>query len=80
MELIHLTKPDKDTRYYLKIDLTSAKVIELGMGNRFELLAQSKEEKANGAQGWHRVLISLGQYNHLRGSTLTDRTLVDNDE
>ncbi|HCH32250.1 MAG TPA: hypothetical protein DE045_04875 [Oceanospirillaceae bacterium] len=72
MVLIHLAEPDKDTRYYLKIDLATAKVIELGMGNRHELLKQSKAENVTREQGWHRVLISLGQYNHLRASTLVD--------
>lgn len=72
MDLIHLAEPDRDTRYYLKIDLPSAQVIELGMGNRFELLKESKAEKLTGEQGWHRVLISLGQYNHLRASVLAD--------
>ena len=70
MDLKYFEEPDSDTRYYLKIDLASAKVIKLGMGNRHELLKQSKAENLTGEQGWHRVLISLGQYNHLRASAL----------
>ncbi|MDC9720104.1 MAG: hypothetical protein PSN46_05165 [Gammaproteobacteria bacterium] len=70
MKLIHLAQADSDTRYYLNIDVATATVIELGMGNRYELLKQSKAEKLTGAQGWHRVLISVGQYNHLRASAL----------
>jgi len=48
MVLIHLAEPDRDTRYYLKIDLASAKVIELGMGNCHELLKESKAENLTG--------------------------------
>jgi len=70
MDLKYFEEPDNDTRYYLKIDLASAKVIKLGMGNRHELLKQSKAENLTGEQGWHRVLISLGQYNHFRASAL----------
>jgi hypothetical protein len=73
MVLIYLAEPDRDTRYYLKVDLASAKVIELGMGNRHELLKESKAENLTGEHGWHRVLISLGQYNHLRASALVER-------
>lgn len=49
---------DKDTRYFLDIDLTSKTIINLDFGNKFEI-------KQHLEIPIHRIFISLGQYNKI---------------
>ena len=46
---------DKNSRYYLDIDLTSKEIINLDFDNRFEIKQQIESP-------FHRVFISEGQY------------------
>ena len=49
---------DKNTRYFLDLDLTSKEMINLDFGNRFEI-------KQHLEIPYHRVFITEGQYNKL---------------
>lgn len=50
---------DKDTRYYIDIDLKSKMVVGWGFGDRFELT------KDVTVAGIARIFITKGQYNKL---------------
>jgi hypothetical protein len=49
---------DKNTRYFLDIDLTSKEIINLDFGDKFEIKQQLNVPL-------HRIFISIGQYNKL---------------
>lgn len=49
---------DKDTRFYLDIDLTSKEIINLDYENKYQITQHL-------AIPFHRVFISEGQYNKL---------------
>ncbi len=61
---------DKDTRYFIDLDLLSGTILGWDYDNRFELIA---EEPA--APFHHRVYISKGQYNKLEKKHLE---VIDN--
>ena len=50
---------DKNTRYYIDIDLKNKKLIGSGYGDRFELIQEPEDE------GFVRIYITKGQYNKL---------------
>ncbi len=49
---------DKNTRYFLDIDLMSKEIINVDFGNRFDI-------KQNIETPFHRIFITEGQYNKL---------------
>jgi len=53
-------KEDKDTRYFIDLDLLSGTILGWDYDNRFELIAEKPI-----APFHHRVYISKGQYNKL---------------
>jgi hypothetical protein len=54
-----MTKEDKDTRYYVHIELRSHKVVSWDYGHKEKLSQQSIPETE------HRVYLTRGQYNKL---------------
>lgn len=53
-------KEDRDTRYFIDLDLLSGRILGWDYDNRFELIAEKPA-----APFHHRVFISKGQYNKL---------------
>lgn len=55
------TKDHKETRFYIDIDLTTKKVINMNYNSRAQILIELKQLGAN----THRVFLTKGQYNKL---------------
>ncbi len=53
-------KEDKDTRYFIDLDLRTRKVLAWDYGNRHHLALQDPEQPFH-----HRVFLSKGQFNKL---------------
>ncbi|MDX1548483.1 MAG: hypothetical protein R3247_15900 [Rhodothermales bacterium] len=51
---------DKDTRYFIDLDLRSGTILGWDYDNRFDLIAEKSLMPSH-----HRVYISRGQYNKL---------------
>ena len=51
---------DKNTRYYIEIDLKNKKIIGSGYGDRFKLIQEPEDDV------FIRIFITKGQYNKLK--------------
>ena len=58
-------KEDKDTRYFIDLDLQSGQILGWDYDNRHELIVEERI-----APFHHRVYISKGQYNKLEKKQL----------
>lgn len=58
-------KEDKDTRYFIDLDLLSGRILGWDYDNRHELIAEKPVSSFH-----HRVFISKGQYNKLEKKNL----------
>ncbi|MDD3648093.1 MAG: hypothetical protein PHS44_06380 [Candidatus Dojkabacteria bacterium] len=52
-------KENKDTRYFVDLDLERRKIVTFGYGNRYEIEQKLEDEKCI------RIFITKGQYNKL---------------
>ncbi len=50
---------DKDTRYFLDLDVKTGKIIQMGLGNRFKLDQELYDPTH------HRIFLTKGQFNKL---------------
>ena len=53
-------REDKDTRYFIDLDLLTGRILGWDYDNRFELIIEEPVSPSH-----HRVFISKGQYNKL---------------
>jgi hypothetical protein len=58
-------KEDKDTRYFLDLDLKTRKILNWDYDNRYDLVRQKLASPY-----YHRIFLTRGQYNKLEQKNL----------